>query len=164
MPELVILSLGSNVGDRSANLREAVERVSAFMRVERVSPAYLSRAMLYSAQDDFINLVVIGSTDLEPMDLLDHTQAVEREMGRVYRFRYGPREIDIDIAFYGDRLVDSERLTIPHIGAATRDFVLVPLADVMPDLVHPSLDRDVRQLLADIRPEDRSIIGRADER
>lgn len=163
MPELVVLSIGSNVGNRAANLREAVERVSAFVRVERVSPAYVSRAMLYSDQDDFLNIVMTGWTDLEPMDLLDRTQAVEREMGRVYRFRYGPREIDIDIAFYGDRLIDSERLTIPHIGAASRDFVLVPLADVMPDLVHPSLDRDVRQLLSDIRPEDRSIIRRADE-
>jgi 2-amino-4-hydroxy-6-hydroxymethyldihydropteridine diphosphokinase len=162
MSEIVILSLGSNVGDRAGNLREAIERLGAFMRVDRVSPFYTSRAMLYSAQDDFLNTVVIGETELEPLQLLDRTQAVEREMGRIYRFRYGPREIDIDISFLGDRLVDSERLTIPHIGAATRDFVLVPLLDLIPDFMHPSLDRKIRDLAAEIREEDRSIIGRYD--
>ncbi len=80
MSELVALSLGSNVGDRVGNLRRAIEELASFLRIEKVSAFYVSRAILYEAQDDFINVVVLGRTDLEPLEFLDRTQTVERDL------------------------------------------------------------------------------------
>ncbi len=102
----------------------------------------------YNDQPAFLNQVVEVQTELEPEDLLAKLKGIENNLGRVKNFRYGPRCIDIDILFYGDRVYQSDALTIPHPFLAERAFVLVPLNDVAPDFIHPILKISVSELLA----------------
>ncbi len=144
----VYLSLGSNVGDREANLRSALERLAApDLRVLRVSPVYETEPVDYTDQRWVLNLVAEAQMDLFPMQLLARVNRIERAMGRVRTVPKGPRIIDIDILLYGNSVVRSERLEIPHPRMAERRFVLAPLADLAPDLRHPVAHRTVRELL-----------------
>lgn len=149
MRKTVYLGLGSNIGDREANLRAAIERLpEAGVRVLRVSPIYETEPVDYTAQAWFLNLVVEGETELFPMQLLSRTARLERALGRVRGVPKGPRTIDIDILFYGRAVVKTARLEIPHPRIAERRFVLVPLCDLAPDLRHPATHRSVREMLA----------------
>ena len=144
----VYLSLGSNIGDREANLRAAIERLpAAGVNVLRVSPIYETEPVDYTAQAWFLNLVLEGDTELFPMQLLSRTSRIERELGRMRGVPKGPRTIDIDILLYGRRVVRSGSLEIPHPRMSERRFVLAPLADLAPDLVHPVTHRTVREML-----------------
>jgi 2-amino-4-hydroxy-6-hydroxymethyldihydropteridine diphosphokinase len=144
----VYLSLGSNIGDREANLSAAVERLSApGLRVLRVSPVYETEPVDYTGQRWFLNLVVEAETGLFPMQLLARTAGIERALGRVRGVPKGPRTIDIDILLYGMAVVRSEVLEIPHPRMAERRFVLAPLADLAPDLRHPATRKTVREML-----------------
>jgi 2-amino-4-hydroxy-6-hydroxymethyldihydropteridine diphosphokinase len=143
----VYLSLGSNVGDRAANLRAALERLSPLLSEMRVSPVYETEPVDYAAQGWFLNLVVEGKTDLFPKLLLARTARIERELGRVRTVAKGPRTIDIDILLYGSSVVSATDLEIPHPRMAERRFVLAPLADLAPELRHPVTRRTVREML-----------------
>ncbi len=144
----VYLSLGSNVGDRAANLRAAIEALpGAGVKVLRVSPVYETEPVEYTAQAWFLNLAVEAETELFPMQLLAQTSRIERKLGRVRTVPKGPRTIDIDILLYGNSVVQSARLQIPHPRMAERRFVLAPLADLAPDLQHPVLHKSLRELL-----------------
>jgi 2-amino-4-hydroxy-6-hydroxymethyldihydropteridine diphosphokinase len=146
----VYLSLGSNVGDRETHLRAAIEKLpEAGVKVLRVSPIYETEPVEYTAQGWFLNLVVEAETDLFPLQLLTRTARIERELGRVRTVPKGPRTLDIDILLYGDSVVNSKKLTIPHPRMTERRFVLAPLADLAPDLRHPVLLKSVRELLAE---------------
>ena len=144
----VFLSLGSNLGARLANLRRAV---SACWRRRCRSPAfppvYETEPWGYLDQPRFLNMALAAETDLDPGELLAHIKGIELQMGRHSTFQYGPRIIDLDILFYGGALVDQPGLQIPHPHLAERPFVLVPLCDLDPDLVHPALGKSVSQLL-----------------
>jgi 2-amino-4-hydroxy-6-hydroxymethyldihydropteridine diphosphokinase len=134
---LVGFSLGSNMGDAPANLSAALTRLTARRHVilQAVSSIYRTKPWGPVPQDDFANLCATGLTDLSPLALLDEVKAVETELGRTPGERWGPRLIDIDIVFYGDVRLDTERLTLPHRDASKRAFVMVPLAEIAPDLV-----------------------------
>jgi 2-amino-4-hydroxy-6-hydroxymethyldihydropteridine diphosphokinase len=143
----LFLGLGSNLGDRQANLRGAVEALANFMAVEAISPLYQTAPWGMEAQPDFLNLCLVAATSLEPISLLTAVKKIETQLGRQPAARWGPRLIDIDILFYGDLVLSREGLTIPHPQLHQRAFVLAPLADLTPDLRHPQTDLTIAQML-----------------
>lgn len=150
MPRMatIYLALGSNLGDREKNLREALAHLGNFVHVTRVSSIYETEPWGVRDQPWFLNLVCGGTTTLAPVDILRRAKKIENEMGRAESIRFGPRPIDIDILLY-DRVIElSPALTIPHPRLHERAFVLVPLAEIAPDLVHPRLRVTIRELLA----------------
>ena len=137
----VLLGMGSNLGDRLANLRSAVDGMPAFMQVEAVSPVYETAPMYDADQNAYLNMAVTGLTGLEPRPLLDALKALERRIGRVRSRRYGPRSIDLDIVFFEDRIIREPGLEIPHPRLEERAFVLAPAAHIAPDWRHPESRR-----------------------
>ena len=133
----IYLSLGTNLGDRRANLRQAIALLRVEMEVTAVSPLYQTAPWGVTDQPDFLNLCVAAITDKPPQQLLSCLKSIEAELGRKTSYRWGPRLIDIDILFYDDLILQDEALTIPHASIADRAFVLAPLADIAPDLIHP---------------------------
>jgi dihydroneopterin aldolase/2-amino-4-hydroxy-6-hydroxymethyldihydropteridine diphosphokinase len=144
-----VLSLGSNLGDRLATLQTAVNRLAEIPESApvAVSPVYETAPVGGPPQPDYLNAVVLMGTSLAPRQLLDHTQAIEAAAGRERSERWGPRTLDVDLVAVGDRVEDSEGLTLPHPRAYERGFVLVPWADVDPEAVLPG-GGPVRTLLA----------------
>ena len=160
----VYLGLGSNLGDSGANLSQAIQLLSTSIKQIKQAPVYISKAVGYSDQPDFWNTAIGGETDLSPTELLDFTQQIEQQVGRIASFHWGPREIDIDIIFYGDQVIETDKLIIPHSHFATRDFVLQPLLDLNPQLTDPLRGTTVSQLLDQLEPNQRSILNRVDEK
>jgi 2-amino-4-hydroxy-6-hydroxymethyldihydropteridine diphosphokinase len=142
----VYLALGTNLGDRSANLRSAVERLSAVVAVERMSSVYETEPAYLLDQPRFLNMALRGSTALEPHALLALLKRIERDMGRAAGPRYGPRAIDLDILLYNNLALATNDLVIPHPRMAERPFVLVPLAEIAPDLVPPGWNSSIGAL------------------
>lgn len=153
----VYLGLGSNVGDREGYIEQAKKLLKEHVSNIESAPLYGSKAWGVTEQPDFINTAVCGDTALKPTELLKFIKDVEKRVGRVERFRWGPREIDVDIIFYGDLVYSSESLTIPHVGAHQRDTVLLPLIDLDPELVHPKFDKKLSELLQEIPQQERTI-------
>jgi len=147
---LVYIALGSNLGDRPGNLRGALERFPPQVTVRAQSYIYETEPWGYADQPAFLNMVVEATTRLEPGALLSFLKEIEKEMGREATFRNGPRLIDLDILFYDDLVLDSPPLVIPHPRLHERAFVLVPLADVAPDHLHPLLGDTIFYLLMNI--------------
>jgi 2-amino-4-hydroxy-6-hydroxymethyldihydropteridine diphosphokinase len=144
----VYLALGSNLGDRMGNLKLAVERLSQKMTIKKLSSVYETEPVYYKEQPLYLNAVLSAVTELEPSDLLRFVKGIESDLGRQPSFRNAPRLIDIDILFYGDGVVQTAELTIPHPRIAERAFVLVPLAEIAPKLVHPVTHEKVEDLLS----------------
>ena len=136
MPE-VGFGLGGNVGDPAAAIDAALTalRARGVAAVDRVSSLYRTAPWGGVPQPDYANACAIGSTTLAPLNLLDAIKQIERDLGRVDTVRWGPRVIDIDILFYGDMAIEDERLVIPHRDLLRRAFVLIPLAEIAPDLL-----------------------------
>lgn len=133
----VAIGLGSNLGDRQANVAGALQRLRAFVDITRVSSAFITTPVGYRNQPDFVNLACIGTTALAPRDLRAAMREVERRVGRGAAVPMGPRAIDIDLLLYGDLHIGDEDLTIPHRGLQDRAFVLIPLAEIAPDWRDP---------------------------
>ncbi|HEX6940035.1 MAG TPA: 2-amino-4-hydroxy-6-hydroxymethyldihydropteridine diphosphokinase [Longimicrobiales bacterium] len=133
----VYLGVGTNLGDREANLRTALRRLGALGRIAAVSSVYRSEPVGHRPQPDFWNLVVELETVLTPEALLREAQRVEAELGRVRSFRNAPRPMDIDLLLYDDGIIDSPVLTVPHPRMMERGFVLRPLVEIAPGLRHP---------------------------
>lgn len=153
----VYLGLGTNKGDRIANLEAAVQALSPKIEVVQRSPIYRTPPWGYTDQPDFLNMALEARTKLTPSELLKYLKTLEAQVGRTATFRWGPREIDIDILLYDDLLLETPKLTIPHPQMHERAFVLVPLADLAPDLRHPKLNQRIADLknnldLTDIKP------------
>jgi len=145
--ERVFLALGSNVGDRLGNILGAIVRLSAFGKVVRVSTVYWSEPWGVLDQPPFLNCVVELRTHLSPRHLLLRIKEVEKELGRKERFRWGPREIDIDILLYGDRVIAESDLRIPHPHLENRDFFLAPLLELDGKLRNPEKGTELRLVL-----------------
>ena len=152
------LGLGSNLGNRLANLRMALRFLEPLVRIEAVSSLYQTAPVGPKPQPDFYNAVCRGRTGLAPEGLLRYLKHVEFEIGRRPGPRWGPRSIDIDILLYGDRLVETPDLVIPHPLLAERAFVLVPLAEVSPAIVHPALKQSIARLTAGLSEEARATV------
>lgn len=148
MKKPVYLSLGSNLGDREKYLREAISRLQDLGVIRKVSAFYETQPVEVQAEQPwFLNCAVAMETELMPLEFLSRMLAVERLMGRVRTEPKGPRTIDIDIVFFGDDVLDTPELTVPHPAMSQRRFVLEPLAEIAPKLVHPVLKRTVHDLL-----------------
>jgi 2-amino-4-hydroxy-6-hydroxymethyldihydropteridine diphosphokinase len=145
---IVYLALGSNLGNRAANLKEAINSLSPQMEVKAKSNVYETPPWGYAEQEKFLNQVLMVKTYVEPEPLLKHLKRLEVALGRVASFQNGPRLIDIDILFYDDLVFESTTLTIPHPHVHERGFVLLPMMDIAPDFVHPAKQRSIRELIA----------------
>ena len=152
--ERVLLGLGTNLGDRLANRRAAIDGLAGFVRVEAASQIYETAPMYDTDQGPYLNMAVLGTTELEPRPLLDALKGLERDLGRTRSRRYGPRRIDLDIVFYGDLVFAEPGLEIPHPRLAERAFVLAPAADIAADWRHPETGRTVAEHLAGLDPID----------
>lgn len=150
MGQPVYLSLGSNLGDRLANLRAAIAALPPGVSGLQASRVYETPPWGYEEQPAFLNQVVYGETELAPEELLSYVKAIERRMGRRKTRRYGPRIIDIDILLYANRVVNRRSLKIPHPHIAERAFVLVPLVELAPDLRHPQTGERMAAMLANV--------------
>ena len=156
--EIIFLALGSNIENRKQHIETAIDLLREKVYDIIVAPLYETKARYFEDQQNFLNTVLRGFTDLEPRELLQFTQAVQQQVGRVERFRNGPREIDIDLLFYDSIVYKDEALEIPHPRIQERDFVLQPLADISPDFPHPVLKKTIRELLDALPEEQRSVI------
>jgi 2-amino-4-hydroxy-6-hydroxymethyldihydropteridine diphosphokinase len=145
---VVYLALGTNLGNRHANLHRAVNALDAVVRITAASSVYETEPWGVTEQPRFLNMVVQGETELAPEELLRKLKSIEGALGRVASVRYGPRLIDLDILFYDDLVYSSNELQIPHPSLMERRFVLVPLAEIAPELKHPVHQTTVRELLA----------------
>lgn len=147
MTTLVYLSLGSNIGDREGNLRDAISRLGGCGPVMAVSSFYETEPVEFTEQDWFLNCAVALETSLDAAALMKQLLKIEQEMGRKRAQKKGPRVIDLDILLFGDLVVETSELTIPHAAMASRRFVLEPLAEIAAEARHPVSGKSVRELL-----------------
>jgi len=148
MDHIIYLALGSNMEDRLANLKQAITALPPQVEVKKRSRVYETLPWGYEDQPKFLNQVLMGKTYLEPEPLLRHLKRLEVALGRKATFRNGPRLIDIDILFYDDLVLETPDLILPHPRLHERGFVLLPMMDIAPDLVHPVKKKSVREMMA----------------
>jgi 2-amino-4-hydroxy-6-hydroxymethyldihydropteridine diphosphokinase len=147
---IVYLALGTNLGDRPANLQAALSALPPAVNVLERSPIYETPPWGVTDQPAFLNMVLRGKTSMAPLPLLVYLKHLETRLGRLPSVRYGPRKMDIDILFHDDVILNIPGLTIPHPRLHERAFVLVPLADLAPGLIHPVFGQTILQLLVQV--------------
>ena len=159
----IYLGLGSNLGNKRLNILRAIEMINEEIGTVSVSSSFFeSNPWHFSSDEMFINAVVEANTQLSPEELLDACKDIEKKVGRVKtkENEYEDRLIDLDILFYGNQTVNTERLTIPHETIEERDFVIIPMAEIAPDFVHPVLGKSIKALadslqISTINPDNR---------
>ena len=152
--ERVYLGLGTNSGNRQDNLQRAIEALSLALGLPAACSSFMeSEPWGFESKNSFLNCVVAFDTHLSPTELLCTTEDIERRLGRTKKSiggQYSDRTIDIDILFYGNKVIKSERLTVPHPLLHLRNFVLLPLHEIAPQLRHPAMGRTIEELLAEL--------------
>ncbi len=149
---IVYIAVGTNMGSLEENIQQAVERMEdAGIHISKIATPIHNKAYGKTDQADFLNTVVEAETDLDPWNLLDALQKIEADMGRVRMEHWGPRIIDLDIIFYGNRIIETERLAVPHSDMKNRDFVLNPLAEIAPDLRHPIEGKTIAEMAKELK-------------
>lgn len=146
--ETIALALGSNLGDRLGHLRAALGELAPYFTVTAKSGIYETPPAYVADQPAYLNAAVVGTCSLPPLELLRQLKQSETALGRTVSFRYGPRSIDLDLVFYGDRCLETVELTLPHAGLAEREFVLRPLADIAGDWLHPEHGQTIAKMLS----------------
>ena len=157
MEKVVYLSLGSNVGNREANLRSAIDRLAELGEVIAVSSFYETEPVDFTAQPWFVNCAVALRTEMMPKVFLSKMLAIEQQMGRRRGQPKGPRPIDIDILLFGSSVIHAPQLDVPHVAMHQRRFVLEPLAEIAPEARHPVFKHTVREMLQAL-PRDRGQV------
>ena len=147
----VYLGIGSNLGDRQANMEKVLKLLGERLQIELVSSIYETEPVGYVEQPMFLNAVCRGQTELGPLQLLSLVKGIEASLGRVSSFPNAPRTIDIDIIFYGNMIMQTPELTIPHPCLEERAFVLIPLLEIAPDLCHTVSGESIKDLLARVQ-------------
>jgi 2-amino-4-hydroxy-6-hydroxymethyldihydropteridine diphosphokinase len=158
MGHIAFIGIGSNMGDK---VRRCEEAISEVLKVDNhtllaKSSFYKTQPVGYTEQDWFVNGVIKIETELEAFDLLRALKTIEGRMGRLQTFRWGPRAIDLDLLLFDGTCLETPEVTIPHPRLQERQFVLVPLAEIAPDLLHPVLKKSVRRLLEGLK-EDQGV-------
>jgi dihydroneopterin aldolase/2-amino-4-hydroxy-6-hydroxymethyldihydropteridine diphosphokinase len=142
----VFIALGSNLGNCTDNLHQAIDQIANIYPLVAQSSVLITKAQYIEDQPDFYNQVIEVCGHGTALDMLAHLHQVEHDMGRVRTIKYGPRIIDLDIAFFGDQIIKTHELEIPHPGLYERDFVLSPLNEIAPDFVCPLTGKTVNEL------------------
>ncbi|UCS93123.1 2-amino-4-hydroxy-6-hydroxymethyldihydropteridine diphosphokinase [Echinicola marina] len=145
--EKVVLLIGGNLADREALLKEAVLELGRQFEIIKLSGIYETAAWGGKSSGDYLNMAVLFSTDKPAEEVLDIVLAIENQLGRERDIKWGNRTMDIDIIYFGDQVIDTERLNVPHPMMSGRKFVLIPLAEILPDFVHPKLKVTNQELL-----------------
>ena len=158
MGHIAYIGIGSNLGDKLQNYEKAISEIVKIDRHRFLAKSSLfkTQPMGYTAQDWFVNGVIKIETDLEPHELLQALKTIESQLGRAKTFRWGPRTIDLDILFFDDIEIQTEELQIPHPSIQDRGFVLIPLAEIDRNLVHPTLKKTVQEFLENLK-EDQGV-------
>ena len=144
------VALGSNIGDREANIKKALAFLTEKMKIVNTSSLYETKPMYLEEQGWFLNCVAKVESDITLRELLGFLKSVEKKLGRKTVARNGPRIIDLDILFYGNQIVNENDLQIPHPKIAERAFVLVPLAEIAPNFIHPIYKKTIAELLSEL--------------
>lgn len=150
----VYIALGTNLGDRTANLQAAILMLPPLVEIINQSPVYQTSPWGYEHQPDFLNQVILTKTTLSPIELLKYLKQIEIEVGRTPTFQYGPRVVDLDILFYDDWVIESTGLQIPHPRLHERAFVLVPFKDLDPGFRHPVLELTIQDMSRNVDSSD----------
>lgn len=159
-PHTVYLGLGANLGDRQTTLRSAYQLLPPQVEIVACSSLYETPPWGLQEQPPFLNAVCKARTALSPAELLSYVKELEQQLGRVASVRWGPRAIDIDILFFDDLVLHSESLIIPHPQLQHRAFVLVPLAELAPQFVHPTIGHTIQQLADAVQPADVKLVAK----
>lgn len=149
----VIFGLGSNLNKPVMQLQNALNNLSMYFALQKVSNTYKSQSLLKDNQEDYYNIAVLAKTDKTPQEILSITQKIEKDMGRIKLKKWGERVIDIDIIDYHREIFKSDNLEIPHNQMIYRSFVLKPLQDIMPDYIHPELKISVQDMINNLKDD-----------
>lgn len=155
----IYLWIWANVWDMQENIKNAIKLLGKNIFNIKKSNIYKTKPFWETAQENFLNLVIFWETELSPENLLIFLKKTEQEIWRIHRYRWWPREIDIDILFYDDLVLETENLKIPHIWIPERDFVLKPMLDLEPNFIHPKLKKSVSELFEELNSENYTIIS-----
>lgn len=160
---IVFIGIGSNEGNRTLNIKSAIDLINGIndCKIEKVSSVYETLPFGEIKQNNFLNAVIKISTRLNPQELFVELKKIEQILGRIIRDKWGPREIDLDILLCNDLIFSNEIITLPHKGIIYRDFVIVPLAEIEPDLIHPVFNRKIADFILELKTK--NIINKLSE-